>query len=104
MNVNVDELNDACLQRLSDQFKIYLNIDTAIDDFQSQNDSISKKYLNIITFFDMSRHLIAIKIDCFIILLCNFDFTNELCNDTRLIVTAFSEWIIETKILSDIHQ
>ena len=103
LNIDVNELNDACINQLSNQAKTFLSIDVAINESGNQDISIPKEYLNSINISKLPRHSITLKIGCPIILLRNLDSSGGLCNGTRLIVTEFGERVIEAKILSGIH-
>ena len=104
LNVDVDELNDVCICKLSGTPKTFLSVDTAISDSGYQDHSVPKEYLNTINLSGLPRHSITIKIGCPIILLRNLDPTAGLCNGTRLIITAFGDRVIQAKILSGIHR
>ena len=104
LNADVDELNEVCISKLSGTPKVFLGIDTAINESGYQDDSVPKEYLNMINLSGLPRHSITIKIGCPIILLRNLDRTAGLCNGTRLIVTAFGKRVIEVKIVSGIHR
>ena len=104
LNVDVDELNEVCISKLSGTPKVFLGIDTAINESGYQDDSVPKEYLNTINLSGLPRHSITIKIGCPIILLRNLDPIAGLCNGTRLIITAFHKRVIEAKILSSIHR
>ena len=104
LNIDVDELNDACVDRLSGQAKTFLSIDVAINESGYQDISMPKEYLNTINISGLPRHSLTLKIGCPIILLRNLNPSGGLCNGTRLIVTGFGERVIQAKILSGIHQ
>ena len=101
----MDELNDACIGRLSGQSKTFLSADIAINESGYQDHSLPTEFLNIVNLSSMSPHSLTVKVGCpIIILLRNLNHTLGLCNGTRLIVTAFGERVIEAKILSGIHR
>ena len=104
LNVDVDELNDACIDRLSGQSKTFLSADIAINESGYQDHSLPTEFLNIVNLSSMSPHSLTVKVGCPIILLRNLNHALGLCNGTRLIVTAFGERVIEAKILSGIHR
>ncbi|XP_057811416.1 uncharacterized protein LOC131025636 [Salvia miltiorrhiza] len=60
----------------------------------------SVEYLNTIKCSGLPSHEIKLKEGCIIMLLRNIDPSNELCNDTRLIVTQLGECVIEGKLIS----
>jgi len=102
-NVDVDSINNAVLQRLSDDSKVYLSADSAFNDAGVMNDTIPNEYLNTITVPGMPLHQTVLKLNCPIILLRNLNHYEGLCNGTRMMVTAMAERVIEAQILAGTH-
>ena len=102
-NSDVDVLNDATLDRLEGQEKIYHSADEAFDDGAVRDDSVPHEYLNTIVVSGMLLHRTILKIGAPILLLHNLDPPGGLCNGTRLIVTALGERVMEVKILTGTH-
>ena len=74
LNVDVDELNDACIDRLTaHQSKTFLSIDAAINESGHEDFSIPKEYLNTINISGLPRYSITLKKTCPIILLRNLN-------------------------------
>src|SRR5947207_10921046 len=84
---------------MNNEVFIFYNIDKMIDDKNAEIYII--KYLNIINLSNLSPHELKLKIDAFIILLCNLSSFIELCNEIYLHVAHISQRIIEYEILGD---
>ncbi len=104
LNSDVDELNDACIERLPGQTMTFLSIDSAINECGYRDHSVPNEYLNTINVSGLPRYSITLKIGCPIILLRNLNPPAGLCNGTRLIVTGLGQRLIEAKILSGIRR
>src|SRR6266516_519449 len=102
-NVDVDSINNAVLQRLSDDSKVYVSADSAFNDAGVINDAIPNEYLNTITVPGMPLHQTVLKLNSPIILLRNLNHYESLCNGTRMMVTAMAERVIEAQILAGTH-
>ena len=90
-NVDVDAINNAVLQMLPGDQKVYLSADSAFNDAGATNDAIPNEYLNTIAVPGMPLHETILKLNCPIILLHNLDSHEELCNGTWMVVTAMAE-------------
>jgi ATP-dependent DNA helicase PIF1 len=102
-NIDVDAINNAVLQMLVGDTKIYYSADSAFNDAGTANDTIPNEYLNTITVPGMPLHKTVLKINCPIILLRNLNPYEGLCNGTRMVVTAMAERVIEAQILTGTH-
>jgi ATP-dependent DNA helicase PIF1 len=102
-NVDVDTINNAVLQMLPGESKIYFSADSAFNDAGVVNDAILNEYLNTITVPGMPLHETELKINCPIILLRNLNPYEGLCNGTRMVVTAMAERVIEVQVLTGSH-
>jgi len=102
-NVDVDMINNAVLQMLSNDSKIYASADSAFNDGGVANDKIPNEYLNTITVAGMPLHHTMLKVTSPIILLRNLNPYEGLCNGTRMVVTAMAERVIEAQILTGTH-
>lgn len=102
-NVDVDAINNAVLQMLPGDQKVYLSADSAFNDAGATNDAIPNEYLNTIAVPGMPLHETILKLNCPIILLRNLDSYEGLCNGTRMVVTAMAERVIEARILTGTH-
>jgi ATP-dependent DNA helicase PIF1 len=101
--VDVDAINNAVLQILPSESKIYSSADSAFNDAGVANDALPNEYLNTITVPGMPLHETELKINCPIILLHNLNPYEGLCNGTRMVVTAMAERVIEAQILTGTH-
>jgi len=104
LNVDVNDLNKSCLERMSGVTSAYLSVDVALDDAGGPDYSYPTEYLNEISLSDMPNHELMLKVGCPIILLRSLNPFKGLCNGTRMIVTAIREQVIEAKILSGTHR
>jgi len=102
-NVDVDAINNAVLQMLPGESKIYSSADSAFNDAGVANDALPNEYLNTITVPGMPLHETELKTNCPIILLRNLNSYEGLCNGTRMVVTAMAERVIEAQILTGTH-
>jgi ATP-dependent exoDNAse (exonuclease V) alpha subunit len=102
-NVDVDKINEAALNLLPGQSKIYLSADEATGD-SANTSHVPLEYLNSIVIPGMALHSITIKIGCPIMLLRNLCPPRGLCNGTRMVITAMGERVIEAKILMGVHK
>src|SRR5436305_14462291 len=66
-NIDVNFINNVVLQRLSENFKVYVSADSAFNDADVLNNEIFIEYLNTISVSDMLLHEITLKINCLII-------------------------------------
>lgn len=69
------------------------------DDIVSREYVYFAEFLNTIRTSSIPNHLICQKVRCTIMLLGNIDQSVELCNGTRLIVTAIEKHVIEAKMI-----
>ena len=99
-NIDVDAVNNAVLEKLSNNSKVYASADCAFNDAGVTNDAIPNEYLNTIVVPGMPLHETILKLDCPIILLRNLNRHEGLCNGTRMVVTAMAERVIEAQILT----
>jgi ATP-dependent DNA helicase PIF1 len=60
-------------------------------------------FLNSITPNGLPPHELKVKKDCPVILLCNLDPHNGLCNDTRLVIRGFQNNTIDVEIVNGQH-
>ena len=102
-NIDVDAVNNAVLERLSNNSKVYASADCAFNDAGVTNDAIPNEYLNTIVVPGMPLHETVLKLNCPIILLRNLNQHEGLCNGTRMVITAMAERVIEAQILTGTH-
>lgn len=99
-NEHVDELNAKMIDMLPGQEKVYHNFDSIEDD---PHNHYPIDFLNSLTPNGLPPHVLKVKMNCFVILLRNFDPRNILSNGTRLMIRAFQDNAIDAKIVGDQH-
>jgi ATP-dependent DNA helicase PIF1 len=104
LNVDVDNLNNVCLDQINDTTSTYSSVDVALDAAGGPDYSFPTEYLNTINLSGMANHNLNLKVGSPIILIRSLNTFDGLCNGTRLIVTALRERVIEAKILSGTHR
>ncbi len=93
-NIDVDEVNNAILESLSEELHTYLSANslTPIEESASVAARVSMdslypvEFLNTLQFNSIANHKLELKVGVPILLLRNFDQSIGLCNGTRLIV------------------
>ena len=103
LNNHIDEINDQCVEHLTGESRIYLSVDSAIDESGNPDHNIPLEYLNCIKLSGMPVHSITLKVGCPIMLLRNLDPSAGLCNGTRLIVVSLNSRVLEARILTGVH-
>ncbi|KAK3211996.1 hypothetical protein Dsin_016702 [Dipteronia sinensis] len=68
--------------------------------FKNEEDTYSPEILNTFTASGLPNHKLNFKVRVPVMLLRNIDQSNGLCNGTRLLITKFSNHVIEAKIFS----
>ncbi len=107
-NINVDEVNNAILESLSEELHTYLSANslTPIEEGASAAVGVSMdslypvEFLNILQFSGITNHKLELKVGVPILLLRNFNQSIGLCNGTRLIVKRLGQNVIEAKIIT----
>jgi hypothetical protein len=93
-NIDVDEVNNAILESLSEELHTYLSANslTPIEESASVAARVSMdslypvEFLNTLQFNSIANHKLELKVGVPILLLRNFNQSIGLCNGTRLIV------------------
>ena len=93
----VTKLNDLILKSLSEESYIMNFVDKIANKIQV--DLIFTEHLRDFNSFFLSSTRLRLKVETFIMLLRNFCFEYELCNNTRLIVTNIHRIILKARIL-----
>ena len=93
---HVDMLNEKTNEIFPGEEYCYYSCDTLINNGNAAVYPID--FLNSITPSTLPPHILKLKLNSPIILLRNIDFTNNLCNGTRLICKAFSKHVIEAEV------
>ncbi|XP_066373872.1 uncharacterized protein [Miscanthus floridulus] len=100
-NEHVDQLNSKMIAMFPGEEKVYHSFDS-VDDDSINNYPI--EFLNSITPNGLPPHVLILKTNCPIILLCNLDPNNGLCNGTRLMVRGLQDNAIDAEITGGQHQ
>jgi hypothetical protein len=104
LNLDVDDLNNHCLDQINNTTNTYSSVDVALDAAGGPDYSFPTEYLNTINLSGMPNHVLNLKVGCPIILLRSLNTFDGLCNGIRLIVTVLRKRVIQAKILSGTHR
>jgi ATP-dependent DNA helicase PIF1 len=107
-NTNVDEVNNAILESLSEESPTYLSANSLTPIEEGANvaarvsmDSLYPvEFINTLQFIGIANHELELKVGVPILLLHNFNQSIGLCNGTRLIVKRLGQGVIETEIIT----
>ena len=103
LNTDVDAVNDAVMDLLHGEAKIYLSADAAFKEGGVPDSSMPQEYLNTVDLPGMPIHNLALKVGSPLILMRNLNFAVGLCNGTRMIITKLQERVVEAAILTGPH-
>ena len=96
-NAGVKMLNDEALKMLNGDEKKCYSVDKCADGEEAA--CWSPEFLNTVLISGMPPHVLPIKKGCPLMCLRNLDAQSGLCNGTRLIVTNFSKYVIQGRII-----
>jgi ATP-dependent DNA helicase PIF1 len=107
-NTDVDEVNNAILESLSEESHMYLSANslTPIEEGASVAAGVSMdslypvEFLNTLRFSGIANHELQFKVGVPILLLRNLNQSIGLCNGTRLIVKRLGQRVIEAEIIT----
>jgi ATP-dependent DNA helicase PIF1 len=99
-NEHVDAVNAIMIESFYGNEKVYYSF-ASVDDDTRNNYPLD--FLNSITPNGLPPHELKVKKDCPVILLCNLDPHNGLCNDTRLVIRGFQNNTIDAEIVNGQH-
>jgi ATP-dependent DNA helicase PIF1 len=107
-NTNVNEVNNAILESLTEELHMYLSANslTPIEEGASVAPGVSMdslylvEFLNTLQFSGIANHKLELKVGVPILLLRNLNQSIGLCNGTRLIVKRLGQRVIEAKIIT----
>jgi ATP-dependent DNA helicase PIF1 len=97
-NEHVDAMNDRMIKQFPGDEHVYFSHDTVDDD---TTNTYPLDFLNSITPNGLPPHILRIKKNCPVILLCNLDPHNGLCNGTGLVARGFGNNSIDAKIANN---
>jgi ATP-dependent DNA helicase PIF1 len=107
-NTNVNEVNNAILELLSEESHTYLSTNSftptkegaSVATVVSMDSLYPVEFLNTLQFNDITNHELDIKVGVSILLLHNLNQSIGLCNGTRLIVKKLGQRVIEAEIIT----
>ncbi|RYQ89136.1 uncharacterized protein LOC107615171 [Arachis ipaensis] len=94
----INEVNVTIMDRLEGEEKLYLSSDTLCveeGNLESDLDTLTLDILNAINCSGLPPYKLTLKVGILVMLLCNIDQSNGLCNGTRLQVRRLGSHIIE---------
>jgi len=107
-NTDVDEVNSAILESLSEKLHTYL-IANSLTPTKEGASAIARvsmdslylmEFLNTLQFGSIANHKVELKVGVLILLLRNLNQSIRLCNGARLIVKRLGQHVIEAKIIT----
>ncbi|CAG8757184.1 10256_t:CDS:1, partial [Ambispora leptoticha] len=94
------DINHTVLDMFSGDQRTFLSADNAIIEEGADNYNVYPvEYLNSLNPSSMPSYKLKLKIGCPIMLLRNLAPSQGLCNGAHLIVTHFTNYVIEARIL-----
>jgi len=107
-NIDIDEINNAILELLSEELHMYLNVNSLTLTKEGANvvakvsmdSSYLVEFLNILQFSNITNHKLELKVGVPILLLCDLNQSIKLCNGTRFNVKKLGQCVIEAEIIT----
>ncbi len=107
-NTNVDEVNNAILESISEELHTSLNANSLIPTEEGASaivgvlmDSLYPvEFLNTLQFSSIANHKFELKVGVPILLLRNLNQSIGLCNGTKLIIKKLGQCVIEAEIIT----
>jgi ATP-dependent DNA helicase PIF1 len=103
LNVDVNAINNAVMERVPGEPRTYLSADSAFQEGGVADNSMPQEYLNILDLPGMPIHNLTLKVGTPINLMRNLNFEAELCNGTRMIINTLKQRVVEATILTGTH-
>jgi hypothetical protein len=103
LNRDVDTVNELCLTKMTPTIPAVVlasSDEVVVEDDPIEVQHFQEEYLNTITLPGLPPHLLHLKVHTPVVLLRNLDFSNGLCNGTRLQVTAISNRLLTCRVLN----
>ena len=98
---DVDYLNSDILDMFPGEQKIMQSADSLVTDSPDEmQNAMPVEFLNFITASGLPLSHLVLKVGSPLMLLCNLDLSNGLCNGTHLNLTRFKPHVLECRILS----
>lgn len=105
-NFDVNDINQALLDKLIGDPKIYYSADQVIHESGADNHNyyfLTPEFLRSVNSSSLPPGELRIKIGCPLILLRNLSPTNGLCNGSRMTVISMSERVLHVKLIGGDH-
>jgi ATP-dependent DNA helicase PIF1 len=107
-NTDVDKVNNAILESLSEELHTYLSADSLAPTEKgpsatagvSMDSLYLVEFLNTLQFNGIANHKLELKVGMPILLLRNLNQSIGLCNGTRLIIKRLGQRVIEAEIIT----
>ncbi len=107
-NTDIDEVNNAILELLSEELHAYLSVDSLALTEEGASAAIGVsmdslypvEFLNTLQFYGIAYHKMELKVGVLILLLHNLNQSIGLCNGMRLIVKRLGERVIEGETIT----
>jgi hypothetical protein len=107
-NTDVDEVNNAILESISEKLHTYLSADSLAPTEEGANvvarvsmDLLYPvEFLNTLQFSGIANHKLELKVGVLILLLRNLNQSIGLCNGMRLIVQRLGQRVIQVEIIT----
>ena len=102
----VNEINYYIIDLLASNEETYLSADSickASRYIQNEDVLYPVEFLNSLKFPGIPNHRLCLKVGLPVMLLGNINQLAGLCNETRLLVTQISKWVIKAKVITGSH-
>ena len=102
----VNEINYYIIDLLASNEETYLSADSickASRYIQNEDVLYPVEFLNSLKFPGIPNHRLRLKVGLPVMLLGNINQLAGLCNETRLLVTQISKWVIKAKVITGSH-
>lgn len=104
LNEDCFEINNAVLEKVPGEKRIYLSVDSVNTDDASEQLQFPVEFLNSLEGSGLPRHRIALKIGALVMLMRNLNTRKGIINGTRLKVTGMYSNSIECEVLTGSSQ
>ena len=93
-------LNEIILHRIPGESKTYFSSDDILTDDDNERAQYPIEFLNSLTPSGMPPHRLSLKVGAVVMLLCNLNLLEGLCNGTRLLICHLHDKCIDAKVLT----
>ena len=101
INTVVDEINEFMVDRVPGDSKEYRSFDQIANSIEMPSDYellYPPELLNSIVLNNYPQHCLSLKVSVPVVLLCNIDQAQGLCNGTRLLIRRLGDHILEAEL------